>query len=36
MPNGGRVNLGAHGNTAQASRSPGGAPSTMIFGNGFE
>lgn len=33
QPNGGRINLGAWGNTAQASRSPG---SDLIFANGFE
>jgi hypothetical protein len=34
-PNGGRINLGAFGNTAEASRSPGGS-GTTIFANGFE
>lgn len=33
VPNGSRVNLGAYGNTAQASRSPGG---DVIFANGFQ
>lgn len=33
QPNGGRVNLGAWGNTAQASRTPGG---DLIFANGFQ
>ncbi|MBX3691778.1 DUF1565 domain-containing protein [Dokdonella sp.] len=32
-PNGGRINLGAYGNTPQASRSPG---SDRIFADGFE
>lgn len=32
-PNGGRSNLGAYGNTAQASRSAGG---DLIFASGFE
>lgn len=33
QPNGGRINLGAYGNTAQASRTPGG---DLIFANGFQ
>jgi hypothetical protein len=33
QPNGGRINLGAHGNTVWASRSPG---SDRLFGDGFE
>lgn len=33
QPNGGRINLGAYGNTAHASRSPGG---DAIFANGFQ
>lgn len=33
QPNGGRINLGAYGNTAEASRSPG---SDQIFANGFD
>lgn len=32
-PNGGRINLGAYGNTAQASRSAAG---DRVFGDGFE
>lgn len=32
-PNGGRINLGACGNTAEASRSAG---SGRLFGDGFE
>ncbi len=34
QPNGGRINLGAYGNTAEASRSLG--MGDTIFGNGFE
>jgi hypothetical protein len=34
QPNGGRVNLGAYGNTAEASRSPG--IGDTLFVNGFE
>ncbi len=33
QPNGGRINLGAYGNTPQASRSPG---TDRLFGDGFE
>ncbi|MBX3724508.1 MAG: hypothetical protein KF823_01145 [Xanthomonadales bacterium] len=33
LPNGGRINLGAYGNTPQASRSAGG---DLIFANGFD
>ncbi len=32
-PNGGRINLGAYGNTAEASRS---APTDRVFADGFE
>ena len=35
-PNGGRINLGAYGNTAEASRSGGATTGELIFGNGFE
>ena len=35
QPNGGRVNLGAYGNTPEASRSPSGS-GTTIFADGFE
>lgn len=35
-PNGGRINLGAYGNTAEASRSGGATAGELIFGNGFE
>ncbi len=35
-PNGGRVNLGAYGNTAQASRTPDGTVLDRIFADGFE
>ncbi|HVF35319.1 MAG TPA: DUF1565 domain-containing protein [Candidatus Saccharimonadia bacterium] len=35
QPNGGRVNLGAFGNTPEASRSPGG-PADFIFASSFE
>ena len=35
QPNGGRVNLGAFGNTPEASRSPGGN-ADRIFASGFE
>ena len=35
QPNGGRVNLGAFGNTPEASRSPNGI-GDAIFGDGFE
>jgi hypothetical protein len=35
QPNGGRVNLGAFGNTPEASRSPNGL-GDAIFGDGFE
>lgn len=35
QPNGGRINLGAFGNTPEASRSPNGA-GEGIFGDGFE
>lgn len=35
QPNGGRVNLGAFGNTPEASRSPGG-DGVRIFASGFE
>jgi parallel beta-helix repeat protein len=35
QPNGGRVNLGAFGNTPEASRSPNG-DGDAIFGDGFE
>ncbi len=34
-PNGGRVNLGAFGNTPEASRSPGGLPD-LVFASSFE
>ncbi len=34
QPNGGRINLGAYGNTAEASRSPGIGDG--VFANGFE
>lgn len=33
QPNGARINLGAYGNTAEASRSPG---TERLFGDGFE
>lgn len=35
QPNGGRVNLGAYGNTPEASRSAGGPPD-LVFASGFE
>jgi hypothetical protein len=35
QPNGGRINLGAFGNTPEASRSPNGI-GDAIFGDGFE
>jgi len=34
QPNGGRINLGAYGNTAEASRSF--AVGGLLFANGFE
>lgn len=35
-PNGGRINLGAYGNTTEASRSAGATAQEHIFGDGFE